>query len=390
MYVKRDITEQFNKLSTVYNMLAIIGPRQAGKTTFLREQLIEINGSYVLFDDPDALAMFDEDIKKFENQYIRSYDQIVLDEVQYGKDAGKKLKYLAENKWHIWVTSSSQTLLSTDVLSWLVGRISIIRLYPFSLSEFLRARNLHEVTPAILRRSIWEHVVYGGYPKVIITEDFELKKIILRDLYETMVLKDIAKTFAIQDIKSLEVFCHYLSNSVGNVIIYDKICNEMALSFQTIKKYLDAMEKSYFIIRIQPFYTNKLKEIVKQPKMYFIDAGLRNAIANEFPLTLDNKGKLFENYVLTELLKLGLTVKYWLTKTQLEVDFIIEKDGEVIPIEVKLSTTSEKIERSLRSFIETYKPKKAIVVFYDGIEKEMVVDECRVIFTSVSTILKKI
>ena len=110
---------------------------------------------------------------------------------------------------------------------------------------------------------------------------------------------------------------------------------------------------------------------------------MRNAIANRFPNSLKEEGKLFENYVLTEILKLGFQVKYWLTKTGLEVDFIAEKNGFMIPVETKINASPEKIERGLRSFIDKYKPKLAVVVFYEGTPGELIVNGCRVIFTDI-------
>lgn len=105
----------------------------------------------------------------------------------------------------IFITSSSEVILATEVLSYLVGRVSIIRLFPFSLKEFMVSKGQKEVTSSILERNIWEHIIYGGYPKVVLTEDPELKKIILKDLYDTMILKDVAMTFSIDDIRTLEV-----------------------------------------------------------------------------------------------------------------------------------------------------------------------------------------
>jgi len=384
MYVERDIRGKFESVASLYNLVAIVGPRQAGKTTFLKEQFKGKGSSYLMFDDPDVKTLFDEDIKKFESQYLEGQDVVVLDEVQYGKDAGTKLKYLADKGRKLWITSSSQVMLGKEVLSWLVGRVSVVRLDTFSLREYLRAKKVKETTPAVLSRSIWEHAVYGGYPKVVITEGADLKTILLRDLIELMVLKDVARTFSIGDIASLERFSKYLSHSMGNVLVYGQVASDMGLSFQTVKKYLDAMEKSYLIARVEPFFTNKLKEVAKQPKLYFVDTGLRNAIANSFPSDLENEGKLFENYVFSELLKLGLTVKYWQTKSKAEVDFVIDKGGTVIPVEVKLRAAVGKVERSMRSFISAYKPKVAVVVFYKGTPGTMNIDGCKVVFTDVS------
>jgi len=383
MYVERDIRDHFDQVAAAYNIVAVVGPRQAGKTTFLKTQAASKDIAYLMLDDPDVLALFDQDVKRFENQYLKGHILAALDEVQYGQDAGRKLKYLSDSGHRIWITSSSQIVLGKEVLSWLVGRVSVVRLFPFSFTEFQRAHGQSESTPGIDKRHMFEHMVYGGYPKAVLTDPIELKKTILKDLYETMVLKDIAKVFSIDDIRSLESLSRYLAHSIGNVLVYQKLSSELDLSFQTVKKYLDGMEASYLIARVQPFFTNKLKEITKQPKLYFIDTGLRNAIANDFPALVDNQGKLFENYVFCELLKLGHMPKYWLTKSGAEVDFILEVQGGPVPIEVKLSSKIGKVERSLRSFISAYHPKHAIVVFYEGTAGESVIDGCTVIHTDI-------
>lgn len=381
MYVERDIIDSFTKISEHYNMIAVVGARQSGKTTFLKHQMDPAVSSYVLFDDPDARALFEEDIKMFEIQYVEDYDLSVLDEVHYCEDAGQKLKYLVDTGNNIWITSSSEIILAKDILSYLVGRVSVIKLYPFSFHEFIRAKGQKVSTSKIRNRIIWEHMKYGGYPKVVLTEDREMKKKILRDLYETMLLKDIARTFSISDINSLEMSAKYLASISSNIITYNKMSNNIDISFQTLKKYIDAMEKSYLIKRVPPFFTNKRKELTKQPKIYFLDTGMRNIIANDFRIEPD--GELFENYVFSELLKKGYNIKYWRSKSKAEVDFVIEQENSIIPIEVKLSWNMEGVTKSLRSFINTYEPGLALIVTYKGDKVETKVDGCRIISTDV-------
>ncbi|HEB37633.1 MAG TPA: ATP-binding protein [Thermoplasmatales archaeon] len=372
-YVEREIKEKFDKLVNLYGAIALVGARQSGKTTFLKRQMKKHNASYILFDDPDPKDLFEKDIKKFELQYMEGHDITILDEIQYYRDAGSKLKYLVDNGRKLWITSSSEILLSKEILSYLVGRVSILRLYPFSLREFLSAKNIKVTTETILKRAIWEHAIYGGYPKVVLEEDIEMKRILLRDLYETMLLKDVARNFSISDIGTLERLSKYLSLSISEIISYERLSTSLDASFKTIKRYLDAMEKSYLIKRVQPFYTNKKKELTKQPKIFFVDTGLRNVIANQYELD----GKLFENYVFTELLKLDLEPKYWRTKAKAEVDFVVEIDGDILPIEVKLRYDG-KIEKSLRSFISAYKPKNALIISYEGVKDEIKVNNCKV------------
>jgi len=386
MYVHRDVEGLFDKLANVYNILAIVGARQAGKTTLVKKKLEEYVGNYISLDDPDARELFNEDVKKFEKAYIERNKITCIDEIQYGREAGIKLKYLADKGYKLWVTSSSEILISKEILSYLVGRVSIIRLYPFSLNEFVRARNIKSLTNKIKRRVIWEHISYGGYPKVVLTEDVEIKRIILRDLLETMLLKDVSMAFSIDNIYTLDKLTKYLAINIGKPVSYENITSLLEVSFQTLKKYLDALEKSYVIKRIYPFYTNKTKELSKRPKIYFIDTGLRNMILKEF--LKEPEGSVFENYVLTELLKAGFSVRYWRTKAGAEVDFVLEKNSEVIPIEVKSKIT--KIGRSMKSFIKTYKPEKAFLVFYRGKERKERHGETKVYFMDLFELLSRI
>ncbi len=388
MYIEREIKEKFNMIFGTYGAVAVVGARQAGKTTFLKEQTKALNSSYVSFDDPDAINLFEKDIKQFENQFIEGHDVTVLDEVQYCRDAGKKLKYLVDKGRKICLSSSSEILLGKETLSYLVGRVSVLKLYPFSLGEFLVSKGQKEWTGEILERHVWEHATYGGYPKAAMAENFELKKTILGDLYETMILKDVARTFAIDDLRTLGELAKYLALNSGSLFSFESVSKDIGISFPTLKKYLDAMEKSYFIARVPPFYTNKTKEIIKQPKVYFVDTGLRNFVAKTFNPEID--GKVFENYVFSELLKLGLSPKYWRMKGKAEVDFVVELEGQVVPIEVKLSAEPDEIERSLHSFIDAYEPKKAIVVSYKDSKGSIKANRCKVIFTDVPGMLEQL
>ncbi len=161
----------------------------------------------------------------------------------------------------------------------------------------------------------------------------------------------------------------------------EDLASHLGISRPTVKKYLDAMEKTYLIHLVRPFFTNKRKELVKQQRAYFLDTGMRNAIAKE--LDKEPTGHLFENYVLTELLKMGLEPRYWRTKSKAEVDFVVERGRDVVPIEVKLQV-GRKIGSGLRAFIDRYSPDTAIVVGLKGEEGSRVVGGCDVRFLRVS------
>ncbi len=387
MYIERKIANEFDKRVRTDTAIALVGARQSGKTTFLREKAKSLKSSYLLFDDPDIRNLFEEDIKKFEKQYLEGSEIHILDEVQYCKNAGRNIKYLVDTGKRLWITSSSEQLLSKEVLSYLVGRVSIIKLYPLSLHEFLQAKGQKEFTQQVLERNTWEHLTYGGYPKVAITEEKESKEIILSDIYQTMILKDIAKNFSIENINSLERFSKYLALNTASLISYEEVSNNLNLSFQTVKKYLDAMIKSYLVAEVPPYFNNKTKEIVKQPKIYFVDTGLRNIIAKRFDA--EPEGNLFENYIASELIKAGFTLKHWRSKTRAEVDLIIENKGEIMPIEVKINAHG-KIERSLKAFIQAYNPKRAFVVSYKGEQGTKMFEGCRISFTDATNLIKSL
>lgn len=377
MYIKRDQERELDRLARLFTVTVIVGPRQVGKTTLLKAFLgTSAQQTYLTFDDPDVLSLFDRDIKHFEKQFLRRGGLTGLDEVHYGRGAGRKLKYLADKGYRLVVTSSSEMILGSQVLSQLAGRVGILRLYPFSLAEFMRSAGLVEAAPEAIRRSIWEHAVYGGYPKVVLTGALEDKRTILKSLYETLLYKDVVQTFSISDLAALEKLVLYLARNIGTLLSYQAAAAGTGLSYPTLKKYLEALEKTGLVRLISPFSSNANKELVRQPKAYFIDCGLRNAVSGDFPATLDDQGRLFENYVFTELLKHAESVKFWRTKSKSEVDFVVKKAGRLIPIEAKLGRCG--MTKGLASFIESHRPSEAMIVCEEGHGEKRQVGGCRV------------
>ncbi len=382
MYVERGIRERFERHAKVKGMVALVGPRQSGKTTFLQHQMANEDSTYVLFDRPLPRRVFEEDVEKFEMEFVKGHELAVLDEVQYCEGAGRNLKYLVDNGNWLWITSSSERVLAKEVLAHLVGRVQVMRLMPFDLDEYMRARGHKVREGTILERAVWEHMLYGGYPKVVLTEDARTKRDHLESLFETMILKDVAYTFSIDKVAELERLVRYLSLTPGGPLNVQSLSDNLDLSVPTLDKYLDALEKSYLIVRVPPFFTNKLKEITKQPKVYFVDTGLRNVIAENIPP--EPSGTMFENYVFTEILKLGHRPRHWRSRGGAEVDFVLEVDGAVVPIEAKLKVAPGRVGRGLSSFITTYEPSRAFVVGYQVEKGGRTVKGARVEYTDVA------
>ena len=381
MYIDRDITEVFERQNEVQKMIAVVGPRQSGKTTFLQHMMRGRSANYILFDEPVTRDLFESDLKRFDVQHLAGHGVTVLDEVQYCEGAGSRLKYLVDAGRRLWITASSEIILCKEVLAFLVGRVGIVRLYPFNLGEFMRAKGLKVSTPSIIRDSVVEHMTYGGYPQSVFAGSSGAKLDLLKDLYTTMILKDVSRTFSIEDLDALENLTRYLAATPGAIVEYKSLGTALGISYKTLRKYLDALERGYLIRSVPPFSTNRAKEIVKQPKVFFLDNGLRNAVLGEFPMEAD--GRAFENYVLTELVKMGYEPRHWRTKGKNEVDFVIRKGSSVVPIEVKLAARSGEVERGLHTFISTYKPRVAFVVYLNGSRLVKKVEGCSVAFMDI-------
>ena len=391
MYVEREIQPKFNDLAKIYPIVAIVGPRQAGKSTFLQKQAGGRDIPALSFDDPDVKELFNADIKRFEREHIQGHACVILDEAHQGQEAGSKLKYLADKGHKLWISSSSETMLDKEVLGHLVGRAGILRLYPFSLPEYLASRKIREATDIVLGRSVWECMVCGGYPQAVEAETPEMRREVLRNLFQTMVLKDAARVFRISDVDALERLARYASFRIGGVWSHDEASGELGMSFQTLHKYMDALERSHLLRRVSPFFTNKIKEIVKAPKLFFIDCGLRNAVADRFPAGVEAEGALFENLVFGELLKADAPrLRYWRTKAGSEVDFVLEEGGKLLPIEVKTSMPLPKISSGMAAFIRQYRPKKACLVFYQGREAEREVDGCKILYRRLPGLIEQV
>lgn len=398
----RDILPQLIKWLNRREAYAIRGPRQSGKTTMLKILEKELKGKNVVplnFEDPDVLEAFEAGAKEYIGSFMLKKGRyyFLLDEYHYVKDLGKKLKLLYdtfENAKFI-VTGSSSLELSGAMAKFLVGRVFFFELLPFSFHEFLAAKDsrlvriyeerngrvrdfllkgrmrvekdifLKELSPLFN-----EYVTFGGYPAVIKAEDFETKRMILKNIYDTYISKDVVEFLKISDALRYRCTVRALAALTGKLINYGEICSMCQSYYKELKKMLSVLSETYIIKLIQPFYTNPLTELRKNPKLYFLDTGLRNYVIGDFkPVEKRvDAGMLAENFVFLGLKNSfpDAAINYWRTIAKAEVDFVLGLNGSLVPVEVKYQTfTKPKISRSLRSFISTYKPERALVATKD-------------------------
>jgi predicted AAA+ superfamily ATPase len=404
---KRDIEADMLKWMGRREAYAIKGPRQSGKTTLLRrlEGTLKEKGEntvFLNFEDPDVLEAFERDAKEYVKSFMVKGGRhlFLMDEYHYVKEPGKRLKLLYdtfENAKFI-VTGSSSLELGGAMAKFLVGRVFFFELFPFSFHEFLAAKDLRLAkiyeersgsVKAFLRggdveirediyhkefaRLFEEYVIFGGYPAAI-KADPETKRMILKNICDTYVSKDVVEFLKVTDALKYRHVVRTLALLIGNMINYGEVCSATQTYYKELKRMISILSETYIINLVQPFYTNPVTELKKVPKVYFFDLGLRNYIAGNFsPLEMrGDAGALVENLAFLSLKNAlpDASINYWRTIAKAEVDFVLRTEGEVIPVEVKYrSLERPKVTRGFRSFIESYGTKRALVVTKDFLGK---------------------
>jgi predicted AAA+ superfamily ATPase len=414
----RDIQESMLKWIERREAYAIKGPRQSGKTTLLRilEDSLKkkgFNTVFLNFEDPDILESFETSPKEYVKSFLTKEGRycFLMDEYHYVKDPGKKLKLLYDTFENVKfvITGSSSLELSGAMARFLVGRVFFFELFPFGFHEFLTAKDqrlakiyeeknekfkefvlngkvevgkdifLKEFTPFFE-----QYVTFGGYPAVIKAEDFETKRMVLKNIYDTYISKDVVEFLKVTDAMKYRHVVRALAVLIGNLINYNEICSTCQTYFKELKRIISILSETYIISLIQPFHRNPITELKKVPKVYFFDSGLRNYIIDNFnPLEKrTDSGALIENSVFLRVRKdfPDVTINYWRTISKAEVDFVLRMKDEIIPIEVKYQSFKvPKISKSLRSFIESYKTRKAVVVTKD-FWGETRIDDAKILF----------
>ena len=378
-YIERSLEEKIQKYIKKREIIAIVGARQCGKTTLMNHLFNKIkkkSKKFITFEDREVLELFVKDIKGFVDIYIKNLDFLFIDEFQYAKQGGKNLKFIYDTcKTKIMISGSSATDLSIQSIKYLVGRILVFQLNPLSFEEYLNYvdQSLYKIykkegfsEPIMERINRYYHkfVIYGGYPRVVLSQDDEEKKEVLKNIYNTYFLKEIKEILQISEDFKLSKLIKILSLQLGGLVNYNELSSATGFDYPELLKHLNILKKTFICLESRPFFTNKKKELVKTPKIYFLDNGFRNLIANNFQKIDDRTdfGDLNENFIASEILKSDIELKYWRTKIGAEVDFIIEREGKLIPIEVKTLLKSSKITRSFRNFLEYYKLKTGFIL----------------------------
>lgn len=370
--IQRKVFQLLEKELKKNKITVITGARQVGKSTAMEYIFNKVkDANFITFDNSAIKNLFESNIDLFIEQHINPYKIIFIDEFQYAKQGGKNLKYLYDKtKKKFFISGSSKPEIAIQSLQYLVGRVSLIEMHPLSFEEFVlykspekkillhKKRKIQDLEQ--LKSEFEEFLMFGGYPDVVKEKNFEEKKKILKDIVQVYLLKEIKDVLGYKDSYEFEKLLKTLAVNNGKLSKYTNLSNLLDLSWNKVQEYVSVLNKTNVIISVQPFYSNKAKEIIKTPKIYFNDIGFLNALLNNFSRIEErvDKGEILESFVLHELQKNDLMPKFW-NKQLAEVDFVLEKDNKIIAIECK--SNEKKIPRSLRSFTSEYNIFKSVI-----------------------------
>lgn len=313
----------------------IIGPRRAGKSVYALQLLAGKNYAYLNFDDPQLLGRFDENaVMRAVAEVYPGYEYLLLDEVQNVDGWDEWVSTLYRCGMNLIITGSNANMLSSEMATMLTGRYVELLMLPFSMDETLRYRgtDLQPALPAAqaaLGLAMEDYLKKGGFPEVI--NNREIEQSYLGSLFDSIILKDVAKRHKIRKTQGLYDLADYLISNYSNPLSYNEIAEGLSLgSVTTVKKFCGYLAEPYLFWYL-PRYDKKLKEMKKAPKkVYVVDGGF--VYTRSFELS-QNSGRQLENMVFVELVRRGFDIKktlfYYHTAGDKEVDFVTRKGQKV-------------------------------------------------------------
>ncbi|KKU02677.1 MAG: hypothetical protein UX99_C0012G0005 [Candidatus Amesbacteria bacterium GW2011_GWB1_47_26] len=404
--IRRYLYPGLKKHLSAKEITFLVGPRQAGKTTLLRQLQTELenSGQATLFLNLDLEADLDQLSSQLELlQIIRlrlgpAGGYVFIDEIQRKENAGIFLKGIYDQNlpYKFIVSGSGSFELKEKIHESLMGRKRVFTLYPLSFPEFVDFQTEYHYSDRLpdyfslqtdrLRQYLIEYLTFGGYPRVVLSPTTEAKQSALAEILQSYLEKDIRYLLNIDKNRTFSDLLRLLAVQTGSPVNFSELSATLTASQLTVKKYLWYLEKTFIVQEVTPYFRNRRSEITKSPLYYFVDLGLRNYLFGLFPASITpfTAGHLFENFVLNHL-QLQLPYypfgfHFWRTTDGAEVDFVLERGPIPLPIEVKYQDLKKPVvPRSLKSFIRKYRPPMAYIVNL-SLDLEIQIDTTKVVF----------
>jgi len=384
--IKRNVKNRIVKSLELREVSIIIGARQIGKTTILKDIIADLrnSGNRVLYfnldieDDSKHFSTQQQLLNKIELEVGLENAYIFIDEIQQKENAGRFLKGMFDMglPYKFIVTGSGSIELKEKISEALTGRKYLIEMKPVSFLEFVnyktqykyedRIEKFFEIEKEKNQLLLNEYLAFGGYPAVITADTIERKQEIMNEIFVSYITKDISFLLGVRFPDKFIKMIKLLAVQSGGIINYSQLAQDTGMRTETLKTFLWYAEQTFIIKIVKPYYTNQKKELTKSPTIYFNDLGMLNFSKNSFNGGVQD-GMVFQNFIysiLDERFSHGLyKINYWRTKDKAEVDFVIHSQGGVIPVEVKQKSMSKvAISRSYRSFLTSYEPKSGYII----------------------------
>jgi predicted AAA+ superfamily ATPase len=352
------LLKRFNKGKAI----VLLGPRQVGKTTLLRQCL---QGKEFLFlngDDPEIRELLENAGTSKLKSIIGQFKWVFIDEAQRIQDIGLVAKIITDqfSDVQLLLSGSSALEINQSTQEPLTGRKFEYQLYPISWEEFENHVGFVEASG-----QLEERLIYGMYPDVI--NNRHDAREVLKQLTSSYLYKDVLSLTGIKKPDLLEKLLKALALQLGNEVSYNELANLLEIDKATVSKYIDLLEKAFIVFRLNSFSRNQRNEIKNNRKIYFFDNGVRNMILNYLnPIDFrTDKGALWENFLISERLKLqGYYQQYtsnyfWRTVQKQEIDFIEERDGKIYAYEFKWNSRGK--NKIPASFLREYNANGQVI-----------------------------
>lgn len=390
--VRRDILDRVIEYLDLPHIISLVGVRRCGKSTIVRQTINHImkvkgvNPRNILFlnletpqfsryrNDVASLERIYEDYLKLVSPEGRVY--CFLDEVHFFPEWQVFVKDRYERKGiKFIVTGSNSHLLSSEFITLLSGRALPIEVYPFSFSEFARAKGLDTSDRITMMRErhrfrniFDEYFRCGGFPEIAFIAEKAVQQEVLVTYARNILYQDIAPRFGVKKTKELENLFFYLTTNVASLYTFNRLSSFVGLNDKTVKEYLSYFADAYLLFTVDLFGFS-VKEQIKSPKkVYAIDAGMAAATAFSFS---ENTGHYLENMVYLYLKRGGKEVYYYRTTNNLEVDIACRENGKFSDLvqvakDMKIEKTrTRELKALLKALDETGLATGTIVTYED-------------------------